>query len=365
MKLNSRLDQRITTFIDSLPRGKNFTIKIARSLRKRGLTWDPWILRDGDIYRLFYLAGPKVVDPLASWWTEATIYGAISNDLKNWQDLGIMLEPDQNNPLESQRMLAGSTYKENGIYYLFYSAAGKDDMWNEEIGLATSADGIHWERQSNHSLFVNLDERDRWYGKYDFISVNGEIIRHRHWRDPYIVKEEETGNYYMFICAAAKELATSQFCGCVALAVANSISGPYKILPPACMPILDRTSESIYTEMERPQVIYQNGRYYLFFSCWPHRINPIWLKQFEQERITQSSLYCYVAEEITGPFKAVSEKPMVIGSEKTGMYGTNFFPSPNNSQEFIAIGWYHNLLSLGISPSLFTVVWSHELVEIK
>ena len=364
MKLNSRLDRRITTFIDSLPRGRNFTIKIARSLRKERLTWDPWILKDDDIYRLYYLAGAKVVDPRAPWWTEASIYGAISNDLKHWQDVGAILEPDPTNPLESQRMLAGSTYKENGIYYLFYSAAGKDDMWNEEIGVSLSTDAIHWERQSNHPLFVNLDERDRWYGKYNFIE-NGGTIAHRHWRDPYIVKEEQTGNYYMFICAASKELAATQFCGCIALAVAKSIGGPYTILPPACMPKFDCTSESIYTEIERPQVIYQNGKYHLFFSCWPHRINPKWLKQFGSERITQSSLYWYIADEITGPFKAVSEKPIVMGSEKTGMYGTNFFPSPNNPQEFIAIGWYHKLLSLGVSPSLFPVVWNHESVEIK
>ncbi|AFZ22697.1 beta-fructosidase, levanase/invertase [Cylindrospermum stagnale PCC 7417] len=365
MKLNSGFDQKITTFIDSLPRGRNFTIKIARSLRKGGLTWDPWILRDGDIYRLFYLGGPKAVDPRTPWWAEATIYGAISSDMKHWQDLGVILEPDPKNPLESQRMLAGSTYQENGIYYLFYSAAGKEDMWNEEIGLATSTDGIHWQRQSSHPIFVNLDERDRWYGKYDFTFTNGETITHRHWRDPYIVKEEQTGKYYMFICAAAKELAASPFCGCVALAVADSIAGPYTLLSPACMPILDRTSESIYIEMERPQVIYQNGKYHLFFSCWPHRLNPKWIQQVSQERISPSSLYWYVADEITGPFKAVSKKPVVMGSEKTGMYGTNFFPSPNNSKEFIAIGWYHNLLSLGVSPSLFPVFWNHGLVEIK
>jgi beta-fructofuranosidase len=364
MKLNSELDRRITRFIDSLPRGRNFSIKIARSFKEQ-LTWDPWILSDGDIYRLFYLASPMIADPLSPWWSEATIYGAISSDMKNWQDLGAILEPDPSNSLESQRMLAGSTYKENETYYLFYSAAGKEDMWNEEIGLATSTDGIHWERQSHQSLFSNLDKREYWYGKYNFIGSDGKQITHRHWRDPYIVKEEQTGKYYMFICAVAKELAANQFCGCIAVAVANTIAGPYELLPPACMPILEGTSESIYTEMERPQVIYHFGKYHLFFSCWPHRLNPKWLHLVGQDRISESSLYWYVADNVTGPFKPVSKKPLVMGSEKTGMYGTNFFPLPNKPEEFIAIGWYHNLLSLGVSPSLFQVSWNQELIEIK
>lgn len=363
--ISTQRDRGITNFIDSLPRGRNFSIKVMRTLRKGGLTWDPWILKDNRTYRLFYLVGPKVIDPLKPWWTESTIYGATSTDMKQWTHLGKILEPTDNNSWESQRMLAGFAHKENGTYYLFYSASGKQDMWNEEIGLATSNDGIHWQRYCDRPLFSNMKEREKWYGKYKFILPEGEKIEHRHWRDPYIVKDSKTNKYYMFICAAANKQQTSPFSGCVGLAVADSIAGPYEILPPACMPFMEGTNESIYIEMERPQVIYKNGKYHLLFSCWPHRMNPQWLQQVGKDKITASSLYHFVSDQITGPFKPVNNKPVVIGSEKTGMYGTNFVSISNNSEEMVAYGWFHNILTLGISPLLFNVSFDNDSITIK
>ena len=51
-------------------------------------------------------------------------------------------------------MLAGCAYKEGDVYYLFYSAAGNGDIesWHEGIGLATSTDGLHWQRYSTKNL---------------------------------------------------------------------------------------------------------------------------------------------------------------------------------------------------------------------
>lgn len=151
------------------------------------IRWDPWILKDGDIYRLFYLVGPKDTEV---FWSTGKIHGAISSDLKHWQDLGAILEPDPNISWESGRMLAGSAYKEDGVYYLFYSAAGEGEpaLFYEEIGLAISSDGLHWQRYSPEPkyLFSNLNERDRWYGKFK--------ERFFFWRDPYIVKDYQTGN---------------------------------------------------------------------------------------------------------------------------------------------------------------------------
>lgn len=59
---------------------------------------------------------------------------------------------DQNH-WEAGRMLVGCALKENGIYYLFYSAAGPGvEFLNEGIGLATSTDGRHWLRHSTTEL---------------------------------------------------------------------------------------------------------------------------------------------------------------------------------------------------------------------
>lgn len=361
MKITSKIDP----IINSLPQGRN---RLRRLFRQGGLIWDPWILKDGNIYRLFYLANPKVtkVDPFSQWWDEASIHGAISNDLKHWKYLGAILEPEPANAWESKRMLAGSTYKEDNTYYLFYSAAGTKDLLDEGIGLATSTDGLHWHRCSNELLFSNLSNRDLWYGKYEGNFGDGKIVPHRHWRDPYIVKEYKTGRYYMFICAASQERGPSPFQGCVGLAVADKISGPYELLPPACAPVIEGTNESIYIEMERPQVIYKGGKYHLFFSCWKHRLHPKWLQQVGEDRITNSSLYWYIADKITGPFRPATNKPIVMGSEKTEMYGTNFFPASGSIQEeLIAYGWFNWSFTLGVSPLSFRVRWDDDSLEIR
>lgn len=334
--------------------------KFLRSLLiKDYIRWDPWILKDDDVYRLFYLVGPKDTEV---FWSTGTIHGAISSDLKQWQELGVILEPDLSSDWESGRMLAGSAYKEDGVYYLFYSAAGEGEpaLFYEEIGLATSKDGLQWQRYSPHPryLFSNLEERDRWYGKYK--------ERFFFWRDPYIIKEPKDGKYYMLISAFLKAGVGSSR-GCVGLAVADKMAGPYKILPPIVAPVVteqvDESEEWPFDEMERPQVIYKDGKYHLFFSCWTNHLNPKWLQKVGKAKLSNSSVYWYISDKITGPFRPVSEKPVVKGSEKTGIYGTNFLPVPNKPEEFITYGWYPRRMILGISP-LVRAYWRNNSIQI-
>ncbi|MBD2776137.1 family 43 glycosylhydrolase [Iningainema tapete] len=323
--------------------------KILRFFRQgEPMNWDPWILKDGDIYRLFYLRGVEGANP---WWATSKICGAISNDLHNWQDLGTILEPDPNNDWESGRILAGCAYKEKDIYYLFYSAGGKEfpHNKNEAIGLAISQDGLHYSRYSQNYL-LKAEDDDPWYGRSSW-------TQHYHWRDPYIFKDENTGKYYMFICASSK--VSGNFQGCVGLASASEISGPYKLLPPVIEAPTDTAEHWPYYHLERPQVIYKEGKYHLFFSCFKMLMNPKWLQQVKHKRVTSSSLYWYISDHITGPYQPIDKDECIVkGSEKTGMYGTNFLQVSTNPDKYIAYGWYHRLHTLEISPT-FSVVWKN------
>lgn len=313
-------------------------------------TWDPWIFKDDDIYRVFYLIGHNSVTP---FWNAGEIASAISKDLKIWEFLGICLKPNPDNHWESGRILAGNIYKENGIYYLFYSASPSQPLiLQEEIGLASSSDGIHWLRKS--SIF--LGENGNFYGS----SRPNSTLQHRQWRDPYILKDPQTSKYYMFTSASAQE-GDFNYRGCVGLSVADKIDGPYEALPPAVYPKLQNKNEGIYYELERPQVIYKNNKYYLFFSCWQHTLNPKWLEELSEERITDSSLYCYVSDKVTGPYKPINPKPVVIGSEYTGLYGTNLMLGTDG--QFFAYGWYPQSFTLEISQR-FKVSWEGNNIEI-
>jgi beta-fructofuranosidase len=327
-------------------KGKILAKHIWRRLEKSELNWDPWILKDGEIYRLFYLRGANRSIRRPWWKIESKIYGAISTNLKNWEDIGVILEPDPANSWESGRLMAGSTYKEDGIYYLFYSASGKDFM-NEAIGLATSIDGLHWQRSSTAPL-LKPDDQNYWY----------ENSYHFQWRDPYIVREDRTGKYYMFVTASSKDHG-----GCIGLAVADKISGPYELLPPVTAPSVEGTSESIYYEMERPQVIYKAGKYHLFFSAFLSTLNSKWIHKVGRDKLSDSTLYWYVADSLSSSFKPISNKPIVEGSEHTGIYGTNFLQTSDKPDEFIAYGWRHRLFSLELS-AMYQVVWGPNKIEI-
>lgn len=321
---------------------KMMTSLLRRSRGKHPMVWDPWLLKDGDLYRMFYLQGLAGQTP---WWFVSHIGGAISTDLEHWKDLGTLLEPNLNHPWEAGRVCAGCAYKEDGTYYLFYSAGGTEmpHLKNEGIGLAVSQDGVQFERVSDRPLLIP-DETDSWYAR---CNSGG----HFHWRDPYVFKDHD--KYYLFICASVR--VPGDFQGSVGIAVADRIEGPYKILPPA----IDLSGSALedwpYYHLERPQVIYRDGKYHLFFSCFKQFFNQKWLKT--KQRVTNSSLYWYISNRVTGPYKPIDPDDFIVkGSEKTGIYGTNFLQLSTDPEEFIAYGWYHRLHTLEVSKT-FRVKW--------
>ncbi len=214
--------------------------------------WDPFILKENNIYRLFYLTSKISTN---HFWTRGEIGSATSMDMKTWNYLGIIHSPDPSVKWESGRILAGCIYQENGVYYLFYPASpAGEELLHERIGLATSIDSKQWQRIKDFLIQPHPDFYT-YSNQYLKLNYDDEVKIHKHWqwRDPYVVKEEFSGKYYMFITAASVH-GTHDFGGCIACAVAGKIDGNYEILPPAALPILTSNQESIFFEMERPQV---------------------------------------------------------------------------------------------------------------
>lgn len=322
----------------------------APPVRQGHNVWDAILFKDDNLYRLFYLIGDSSASP---FWSVGKLGAAISSDMKKWEYIGVVLQPDPAHEWQSGRILAGSVYKENGVYYLFYSASPPGLLiFNEGIGLATSTDGISWRRCSDQ--FVKLDTQ------FYCSSLREGVKIHYGWRDPYIFKDPRTKKYCLFITANCKG-EDSIFRGCVGLAVSSKIDGPYKVLPPVTYPLVSDTEEGIYYEMERPQVIYRDGKYHLFFSASPSFVNPKWIKQVGRERITNSSLYWYVSDNITGPFVPSSVKPIVKGSESTHLYGTTFIEAPTG--KLTACGNNTITLTLEVSER-FPVRWENGSIEI-
>ncbi|PPJ63785.1 tetratricopeptide repeat protein [Cuspidothrix issatschenkoi] len=319
--------------------------------------WDAMLFKDNSYYRLFYLTGSSQSRP---FWTVGEIASAISYDLKTWEYQGVIIKPNLDLDWANARILAGSVYKENGIYYFFFAASSSENILHEIIALATSSDGINWEWKQEPFLELHSS----YYSTRPSFH-EGMTLTHYPWRDPYIVQEPSTGNYYMFFTANSPN-PNSIYQGCIGCAVADRIDGNYTLLAPATYPIIEDIGEGIYLEMERPQVIYRDGKYHLFFSVGSEFINPKWLEQLEMEErktvaITRCSLHWYTADNITGPFTAVGKIPIVQGSPETGLYGTNFMQTLDG--EWFAYGCYFWSKTLEVHPR-FPVVWNEEKLEI-
>ncbi|KPQ33908.1 MAG: Glycosyl hydrolases family 43 [Phormidesmis priestleyi Ana] len=388
--------------------------------------WDPWILKDKDFYRLFYLSGRTDQEP---WWKTSWICEARSSDAVHWEHRGPVLQPLDDQGWESGRLFAGSLSKENNTYYLFYSAASAADISGEAIGLATSTDGVSWQRLAQPLLAEKKLLLDACLPAETPTSMPAKIVegyagrcnwsKHLHWRDPYVIKAtvkgSETQKYYLFFCASL----TGKFLyqGGLGLAVAEKIDGPYQLLPPAAGPgispnfasgtspdISERaTSEDLlpmassispnspsplassiespiekdasaswpFYHLERPQIIYFQDKYHLFFSCFKEFVNPTWLKTIGAEKVTDSTLYWFVSDSVTGPFEPSSSLPVVPGSEATGLYGTTFSPLPmvddwtemsalgkaNGEVHLTVLGWYHQDYTLAIAGE-FRAIWN-------
>ncbi len=337
--------------------------------------WDPWILKDEEIYRLFYLSGRTDQDP---WWKTSWICEAQSSDMLHWKHFGPVLEPLMNEGKaegwESGRLFAGSAYKEEDTYYLFYSAARESDISGEAIGLATSADGLHWQRLSHPLLSFQENFSDEPSSDLGYAGrCNGS--NHLHWRDPYVVKEHvvkesATGQYYLFFCASLT--GKSFYQGGVGVAVASHIAGPYRLLPPVVGPDVDATESWPFYHLERPQVIYFQEKYHLFFSCFKEFVNPLWLEKIGSHNVTDSTLYWYISDNITGPFEPADSLSVVPGSEVSGLYGTTFSPLPAldwqqmssaSRVEMTVLGWYSKDYRLAIARE-FRAVWTASSLKI-
>lgn len=111
-----------------------------------GNVYAPDVLVEDGLYRMWY--GGQGRDG------HDRIHYAESRDGRNWIPKGVVLEDRSANHVNDP-----SVVKVGHTYYLYYTRAGKDVV--DEIALATSEDGIHWERQG---VVLKPGEPDAWDG---------------------------------------------------------------------------------------------------------------------------------------------------------------------------------------------------------
>lgn len=98
---------------------------------------------------------------------------AESNDGISWQT-------ESSNPIftvgkagawDDYAVAAGYIFKENGVYKLYYAGMQDPHTGARQIGLATSTDGIHWERYSDNPVFES-DSSQYFLGVHSVLKIN-------------------------------------------------------------------------------------------------------------------------------------------------------------------------------------------------
>ncbi|MGC9541788.1 mucin-1 [Streptomyces sp. UG1] len=184
------------------------------------------LLRDADgTYTVLHLQGP--------WTTEfdhlrmETSYGrATSTDLVRWEPQGTAFGNGLPGRFDQQAVWTMHAFPHGAGLAMFYTGVSglTPDGWPlQSVGLAHSdhTDGTGWRR---HGTGPVVEADARWYR-------TGERMG---WRDPFVVRDDESDGWAMVICASDVSLPV-EVSGCVALATSEDLEH-WTVHPPLISP---------------------------------------------------------------------------------------------------------------------------------
>jgi hypothetical protein len=310
---------------------------------KEYAAWDPMLVKQGDHWFLYVMAARKGVDQESFFIEQNHIHGFSSTDLKHWVDLGVIVGL----PADSGRLCAGNVILVDGKFYFFFSCTIKQlsmDSLDQRIFLATSMDGKKFVLNNQFSLPPDPE-------LYKTRRVNPETGKMMFaWRDPFCFQDPLSGNYYLFICCGGFRWGVPPN---IAIGVADKVAGPYTLIPEAVKltVAIEDTLVMPVSEIERVQVLFRNGRYFIIFSAWKRYVNEAFFRSDPgvDADITDSTIYILVSDNIEGPYRVYTKGPVVQGSKRTGMYGTCLLQVPGQEDAYYAHGWYPDSFRVDVS----------------
>jgi len=284
--------------------------------------WDFWLVSPqewGDaraLYHLYYLQAPRALSDPNERHNVATVGHAVSRDLRRWEHCGTALEAGRPGSWDDQTTWTGSVIVRDGLAYMFYTGKSYAERGLvQRIGLAVSNDLVHWERHPDNPI---LEVDTRWYEPQ-----SAERRETQTWRDPYVVYSSVEEAYYMFLSARVNS-GPHDGRGVIGLARSTDLFS-WEVLPPVSLP-------GDFTEMEVPQLVPLNGRYYLLFCAARHaaaRLTPA------QDGGWYGTHYL-VASKLTGPYYSLTDEPLVADAIGTYYAGKLVY---NSAGELSFMAW--------------------------
>lgn len=260
--------------------------------------WDTWFMPQQDQVHCFHLVSPELRPDADSHGRDWRWIGhAVSHDLVSWETLSPALGPDETNPQDNGQPWTGCALWHAGRGYLFYTMHPLGGMLEEDrIGLATSADGIHWQRWPSNPV-ITPDER--WYA-----TLQGPVPGSQRCRDLSIIADPE-GGWFGFYAARLNERGELPELNCVACVHTDDLVH-WQHRPPAFTPRKYCTSE--VTEVFR-----LDGRYYLTLLTGHNYGNR---GLFRDPYVTTGTIYA-VSERPEGPYEEPTNN-ILLGANQFG-----------------------------------------------
>jgi len=320
--------------------------------------WDPMLVRQGSRWLLYVMAAKKGVDG-DNFFTEPNhIHGFCSSNLSDWTDLGVII----GQAAEAGRLCAGYPIVENERVYFFFSSTITQlstNFLDQRVFLATTEDGEEFVFEEQFSLLPTPE----LYPTRCFHPEQRHMMFA--WRDPFCFRDPNSGKFYLFICCGGFRWGVPPN---VAVAVADCVEGPYRLLPPAIEFPVKRSGDSLVmplSEIERAQVHFHAGQYFMTFATWERYVNKPWFRDqlCANMEISDSTTYVLVANRPEGPYRFHTAAPLVTNSERTGLYGTMFVPSIDRPDSLFAIGWHPGRFEVEVTEK-YPSNWADQVMSI-
>lgn len=184
------------------------------------------LLREDDgTYAVLHLQGPWT--PRFDHLQMETSYGrATSADLVHWRPQGPVFGNGLPGRFDQQAVWTMHPFRRGGAMAMFYTGVSglTSGGWPlQSIGLALSdrTDGTGWRR---HGTGPVCEADARWYRTSERMG----------WRDPFVVRDEESGGWVMALCASDASLPVERS-GCVAWATSDDLEH-WIVHPPLVSP---------------------------------------------------------------------------------------------------------------------------------
>ena len=239
---------------------------------------DAWYYEADNAIHAYFLTKPSGSE--AGW----DIGHAITDDLVNWEYLGLAMTRGKMGSWDDKSLATGSVIHRDGRYWMAYTGhKTADPFFVQRVGVAASDDLTRWERLPENPS----SEADQAH--YEIVSTGQRKLTH--WRDPFLL---DTGTYVVqYVCARLTYGDISER-GTIGLARSTNMS-TWETLPPP-------DHDTITEEMEVPQV-YRIGRwYYLVFCTLERWLSPSYRSRFPGHAFRDTD-YSMVGDSPLGPFR--------------------------------------------------------------